>query len=53
MLQVELAHGGRGQSSSFDRHSSHSSGGRRGGVSRRTEYRGALLPLGLFMSFTG
>ncbi|CAL9108420.1 unnamed protein product [Musa textilis] len=38
-LRVELAHGGRGQSSSFDRHSSHSSGGRRGGVSRRTEYR--------------
>nr|XP_010938392.1 serine/arginine-rich-splicing factor SR34 [Elaeis guineensis] len=38
-LRVELAHGGRGQSSSFDRHSSHSSGGRRGGVSRRSEYR--------------
>ncbi|RRT82671.1 hypothetical protein BHM03_00002176, partial [Ensete ventricosum] len=39
-LRVELAHGGRGQSSSFDRHSSFSSGGRRGGVSRRSEYRG-------------
>ncbi|URD80909.1 hypothetical protein MUK42_18593 [Musa troglodytarum] len=38
-LRVELAHGGRGQSSSFDRHSSYSSGGRRGGVSRRSEYR--------------
>ncbi|KAG6479872.1 hypothetical protein ZIOFF_063348 [Zingiber officinale] len=38
-LRVELAHGGRGQSSSLDKHSSHSSAGRRGGVSRRTEYR--------------
>ncbi|WOL11817.1 serine/arginine-rich splicing factor SR30-like [Canna indica] len=38
-LRVEFAHGGRGQSSSFDRHSSYSSGGRRGGVSRRSEYR--------------
>ncbi|XP_010921678.1 serine/arginine-rich splicing factor SR30 [Elaeis guineensis] len=39
-LRVELAHGGRGQSSSFDRHSSYNSGGRRGGgVSRRSEYR--------------
>ncbi|XP_072997156.1 serine/arginine-rich splicing factor SR30-like [Typha latifolia] len=38
-LRVELAHGGRGQSSSYDRHSSYSSGGRRGGVSRRSEYR--------------
>lgn len=49
-LRVELAHGGRGHSSS-DRHSSHSSGGGRGGdgggggggrgrgVSRRSEYR--------------
>ncbi|KAG9443797.1 hypothetical protein H6P81_015137 [Aristolochia fimbriata] len=38
-LRVELAHGGRG-SSSYDRHSSYSgSGGGRGGVSRRSEYR--------------
>ncbi|PON65918.1 Splicing factor-like protein [Parasponia andersonii] len=38
-LRVELAHGGRGHSSSTDRHSSHS-GGRGGrGVSRRSEYR--------------
>ncbi|KAH9786412.1 serine/arginine-rich-splicing factor SR34 [Citrus sinensis] len=36
-LRVELAHGGRGRSSS-DRHSSHSSGRGRG-VSRRSEYR--------------
>ncbi|KAG6477064.1 hypothetical protein ZIOFF_066316 [Zingiber officinale] len=38
-VEVELAHGGRGQSSSLDKHSSYSSAGRRGGVSRRTEYR--------------
>ncbi|XP_074562018.1 serine/arginine-rich splicing factor SR30-like isoform X2 [Curcuma longa] len=38
-LRVELAHGGRGQSSSVDKHSSYNSAGRRGGVSRRTEYR--------------
>ncbi|XP_068662253.1 serine/arginine-rich splicing factor SR34B-like [Aristolochia californica] len=38
-LRVELAHGGRG-SSSYDRHSNYSgSGGGRGGVSRRSEYR--------------
>lgn len=37
-LRVELAHGGRGLSSS-DRYSSYSSGGSRGGVSRRSEYR--------------
>lgn len=36
--QVELAHGGRGRSSS-DRHSSYNSGRGRG-VSRRSEYRG-------------
>uniref|UniRef100_A0A7C8YKJ9 RRM domain-containing protein n=1 Tax=Opuntia streptacantha TaxID=393608 RepID=A0A7C8YKJ9_OPUST len=36
-LRVELAHGGRGHSSSTDRYSSHS-GGRRG-VSKHTEYR--------------
>ncbi|XP_052183144.1 serine/arginine-rich-splicing factor SR34-like isoform X2 [Diospyros lotus] len=39
-LRVELAHGGRGHSSSIDRYSSHSGGrGSRGGVSRRSEYR--------------
>ncbi|KAL5983742.1 hypothetical protein ACLOJK_017833 [Asimina triloba] len=39
-LRVELAHGGRGQSSSHDRYSSYSgSGGGRGGVSRRSDYR--------------
>ncbi|XP_073147820.1 serine/arginine-rich splicing factor SR30-like isoform X2 [Henckelia pumila] len=38
-LRVELAHGGRGNSST-DRHSSHSnSRGPRGGVSRRSDYR--------------
>lgn len=40
ILQVELAHGGRGHSSSTDRYSSHG-GGRGGrGVSRRSDYRG-------------
>ncbi|GFS39775.1 similar to SERINE-ARGININE PROTEIN 30 [Actinidia rufa] len=42
-LRVELAHGGRGHSSSIDRHSSYSKGGGggsgRGGVSRRSDYR--------------
>lgn len=39
-LRVELAHGGRGHSSSIDRYSSRSSGrGSQGGVSRRSEYR--------------
>ncbi|KAJ9547680.1 hypothetical protein OSB04_020223, partial [Centaurea solstitialis] len=44
-LRVELAHGGRGNSSSTDRYSSHGSGrgggggGRGGGVSRRSDYR--------------
>lgn len=40
-LRVELAHGGRGQSSFSDRHSSYSSagGGGRGAVSKRSEYR--------------
>ncbi|KAL5701279.1 Serine/arginine-rich-splicing factor sr34 [Ranunculus cassubicifolius] len=37
-LRVELAHGGRGQSSSTDRYSGYS-GGSRGGVSRRSDYR--------------
>lgn len=36
--KVELAHGGRGNSSSTDRYSSQS-GGRRG-ISKHTEYRG-------------
>lgn len=55
-LRVELAHGGRGQSSSYDRHSSYnnSGGGRgggggrdggRGGVSRRSEYRVSITGL--------
>ncbi|XP_073011874.1 serine/arginine-rich splicing factor SR34A-like isoform X1 [Typha latifolia] len=39
-LRVELAHGGRGQSSSFGRSSSHGSGGgSKFGASRRSEYR--------------
>eukprot|EP00250_Pteridium_aquilinum_P005169 c15305_g1_i1 orf=331-1224(-) len=39
-IRVELAHGGRGASSSSDRYSSYSSStGRVGGVSRRSEYR--------------
>ncbi|XP_057439270.1 serine/arginine-rich splicing factor SR34B isoform X1 [Lotus japonicus] len=38
-LRVELAHGGRGNSSSRDRYSSHSSGRGGRGVSRRSEYR--------------
>ncbi|KAI3773148.1 hypothetical protein L6452_04351 [Arctium lappa] len=45
-LRVELAHGGRGNSSSTDRYSSHGGGrggggggGRGGGVSRRSDYR--------------
>jgi hypothetical protein len=38
--QVELAHGGRGNSSSFN---NSGGGGRRGGVSRHTEYRGMIL----------
>ncbi|XP_028088860.1 serine/arginine-rich splicing factor SR34B-like isoform X1 [Camellia sinensis] len=38
-LRVELAHGGRGNSSSIDRYSCYSSGcGPHGGVSRRSEY---------------
>ncbi|KAI5658720.1 hypothetical protein M9H77_27513 [Catharanthus roseus] len=40
-LRVELAHGGRvsSSSSSYDRYNSYSSGGSRGGVSRRSDYR--------------
>ncbi|XP_020273183.1 serine/arginine-rich splicing factor SR34A-like isoform X3 [Asparagus officinalis] len=39
-LRVELAHGGRGHSSSFGRGSSYGSGGgRKYGISRRSEYR--------------
>ncbi|KAK2976897.1 hypothetical protein RJ640_024731 [Escallonia rubra] len=41
-LRVELAHGGRGLSSS-DRYSSYSSGGSRGGLSRRSEFRELLI----------
>ena len=37
-IQVELAHGGRG--TSYDRSSSYSSSGRRGGAARRSDYRG-------------
>lgn len=41
--QVELAHGGRGHPSSTDRYSNHSgSRGPRGGVSKRSEYRGGF-----------
>ncbi|KAI8549160.1 hypothetical protein RHMOL_Rhmol06G0004800 [Rhododendron molle] len=40
-LRVALAHEGRGHSSSIDRYSSQSNGrGSRGGVSKRSEYRG-------------
>ncbi|GFY94892.1 similar to SERINE-ARGININE PROTEIN 30 [Actinidia rufa] len=39
-LRVELAHGGRG-SSSVDRYSSYSGGSSRGGISRRSDYRGS------------
>ncbi|KAH1195601.1 Serine/arginine-rich-splicing factor SR34 [Glycine max] len=38
-LRVEPAHGGRGHSSSKDRHNSHSNGRGGRGVSRRSEYR--------------
>ncbi|XP_020277326.1 serine/arginine-rich-splicing factor SR34-like isoform X2 [Asparagus officinalis] len=38
-LRVELAHGGRGHSSSFDRPRSYNGGGARGGVSRHSNYR--------------
>ncbi|CDP08599.1 unnamed protein product [Coffea canephora] len=37
-LWVELTHGRRGSSSSYDLYSSYSSGGSRGGVSRRSDY---------------
>ncbi|KAL0928005.1 hypothetical protein M5K25_002237 [Dendrobium thyrsiflorum] len=40
-LRVEIAHGGRGGSSSYDRHSSFSSGG--GSVSRRSDYQGLFM----------
>ena len=39
-LQVELAHGGRGNPSSGDRHSSQNGFSGARGVSRRTEHRG-------------
>ncbi|ONK61606.1 uncharacterized protein A4U43_C08F31710 [Asparagus officinalis] len=38
-VEVELAHGGRGHSSSFDRPRSYNGGGARGGVSRHSNYR--------------
>ncbi|KAL5196125.1 Serine/arginine-rich splicing factor SR30 [Glycine soja] len=38
-LRVELAHGGRGYSSSVDRYSSYSGGSGSRGVSRRSDYR--------------
>ncbi|KAI3918411.1 hypothetical protein MKX01_041731 [Papaver californicum] len=38
-LRVELAHGGRGQSSSFDRHGGYGGGGSAAAASRRSEYR--------------
>ncbi|XP_054810576.1 serine/arginine-rich splicing factor SR30 isoform X2 [Prosopis cineraria] len=38
-LRVELAHGGRGSSSSADRYSSYSSRGGSYGISRRSDYR--------------
>ncbi|XP_030451625.1 serine/arginine-rich-splicing factor SR34 isoform X1 [Syzygium oleosum] len=38
-LRVELAHGGRGHSSSSDRHSSHGGGRGSRGVSRHSEFR--------------
>ncbi|KAJ7973331.1 putative Arginine/serine-rich splicing factor [Quillaja saponaria] len=38
-LRVELAHGGRGYSSSADRYSSYSSSGSSRGASRRSDYR--------------
>lgn len=43
IVQVEVAHGGRGHSSSIDRHSYRGGGGGRGGVSRRSEYRGMFM----------
>ncbi|OEL27064.1 Serine/arginine-rich splicing factor SR30 [Dichanthelium oligosanthes] len=48
-LRVELAHGGRGQSYSYDRSSSYSSA-HRGGVSRRSDYRGGF---GHWFTFIG
>ncbi|KAF8394586.1 hypothetical protein HHK36_020800 [Tetracentron sinense] len=48
-LRVELAHGGRGQSSSTDRRSSYNGGGGgsggRGGVSKRSDYRVVITGL--------
>lgn len=42
---MELAHGGRGNSSSNDRHNTYgnSRGGGGGGVSRRSDYRGSCF----------
>jgi len=47
---VEPAHGGRGHSSSRDRHSSHSNGRAGRGVSRRSEYRGVYI-FGICITF--
>lgn len=45
-MQVELAHGGRGQSSSVGRGSGYASGGgSKYGNSRRSEFRGAFKKL--------
>ncbi|KOM39463.1 hypothetical protein LR48_Vigan03g284500 [Vigna angularis] len=49
-LRVEPAHGGRGHSSSRDRHSSHSNGRAGRGVSRRSEYRGVYI-FEIFIAF--
>lgn len=43
---MEFAHGGRGHSSSVDRYSR--SGSSRGGVPRRTDYRGVYFITFLF-----
>jgi hypothetical protein len=45
---VEAAHGGRGNSSSRDRYSSHSNGRGGRGVSRRSEYRGVYAFLNIY-----
>ena len=46
---MELAHGGRGHSSSIDRYS-HSSGRGGRGASRRSEYRG-MVPFHVYNDF--
>lgn len=55
-LQVELAHGGRGQSSSGDGRGSGGGRGRGGGgggrygISQRSEYRGMILYVKLLVN---